>query len=181
MATGATEANGLCRGHNFVGMKNQEQSKVLHQSMSVSDLGNHISEQMTCGEKSECKDMLDNISSLLLNDTYTITVFDEKSLMSKINSLNCLLQDPVVDSRDQPDRETSTNGHTGFEPKSMCNSTLANMFKIHSTGHEKDVALVKEQSNMPRRDSFGDLLLHLHGTGSFPNLILNSEDDDYHT
>lgn len=114
-----------------------------------------------CGETSECKDMLNNISSLLPNDTHMITVCDEKSLVSRVDSLGCLLQDPLINFNDPPGWETSMSGHNEFETKSICNSTLAGMLKIDTTGHEKDITVLITsyipQPNLSRRDSFEDL------------------------
>ncbi|KAK6151555.1 hypothetical protein DH2020_014190 [Rehmannia glutinosa] len=91
----------------------------LHPSMSMSDLVNHvgncISEQITSGslpsdKASECQDLLENIAQVLLSDTQYATSLDEKSLMKKVNSLCCLLQDPVVDSSGQVNGEKCDEG-----------------------------------------------------------------------
>lgn len=182
VAIGTIEANKIYEGQGFPCLKNHELSKVsgLHQSMSVNDLLNHIehqiSEQITSGKTSEGKDILDDITHHLLNDSQTITEFDEKSLMSRVNSLCSLLQDPVVESKDKPDGKTNMNEHNKFEAESM--------FEIGTMGHEKDIIDFTScrQPNMPRRDSLGDLLLHLHKSGSFQNFLAKFfEDGDNHT
>lgn len=191
MAAGAIEANEICEGQGFLRLKNHELSKVsgLHQSMSVNDFLNHIehhiSEKMASVETSECKDTLDNIAHHLLNDTHTITAFDEKSLMSRVNSLCSLLQDPVEESNDKPDGERNKNEHNKFKPERIFNTTPASMFEIGALmGQEKDITDFSsfKQPNMPRGDSFGDLLLHLHRSGSLSNFLAKIlEDGDNHT
>lgn len=189
VAAGVIETIGLRCGHNFVGMNYQE-PKVLDllKAMPVNNLtnhtGHHISEQMTYGETSECEDILNNIYCRLPNDTQMITMLDKESLSSRVDSLGRLLQDPFVNFSNPPGRETSMNGHTEFETKSMCNSTLASMFEIDTMGHEKDITLItssKPEPNLSRRDSFEDLMLHLRKIGSLPNILLNSKDGDDHT
>ncbi|KAK1399889.1 50S ribosomal protein L35 [Heracleum sosnowskyi] len=189
-SSGAIEANEICEGQGFPRLKNHELSKVsgLHQSMSVNDLLNHIehhiSEQMTSGETPECKDILDNIAHHFLNDTQTITAFDEKSLMSRVNSLCSLLQDRVEKSNGKPDGETNKKEHNKFQPESTCNTTPASLFEIGTMGHEKDITDYSscKQPNMHRSDSFGDLLLHLQRSSSLQNFIAKVlEDSDNHT
>ncbi|WOG90216.1 hypothetical protein DCAR_0209459 [Daucus carota subsp. sativus] len=188
--SGAVEANGLCHGHNLLDLKDQGQSKVmgLHRPMSVNDLVNHtghtISEQKTYGENFECKDMLGNIYRLLFSDTHTMDASNENSIMTRINSFGCLLQDHVVDSPDEPDQRTSMNEHTQFEQKDMCDSTPVTMSEIDAMGHEKDITLGtshEQQPDMPRSDSFEDLMLHLRRIGSLPNILSDSENSNYHT
>ena len=155
-------AGAIDYGHNFSGLQNQEESNILglHQSMCVNNLvnhiGNYISEPMTYGETSEYKDIMDDDFNLILDDTYTM--YDENSVMSKVNSLGWLPQIPVVGSSHQPGRETSMNGHTEFEPKNMSNSTPANMSEINTMG--QDITLINscEQPDMPSIDSFEDLM-----------------------
>ncbi|KAJ7979576.1 ATP-dependent DNA helicase [Quillaja saponaria] len=84
--------------------RNWEQIKLpgIHPSMSMSDfmsqIGHCISEQMTSGNPSfsagrpQCQDILEDIAQYLLSDNQLTTTSDEKSLMSRVNSLYCLLQ-----------------------------------------------------------------------------------------
>uniref|UniRef100_A0A803MS19 TRF2/HOY1 PH-like domain-containing protein n=1 Tax=Chenopodium quinoa TaxID=63459 RepID=A0A803MS19_CHEQI len=81
---------------------NQIKLPGLHPSMSVGDLVNHIgdciSEQMRSDNPSlsinepQKWEILDEITQYLLNDSQTLTNSDEKRIMSKVNSLCCLLQ-----------------------------------------------------------------------------------------
>ncbi|KAL8149649.1 uncharacterized protein LOC141706425 [Apium graveolens] len=189
LSSGIIEANEINEGQDIPRLKNHELSKVssLHQSMSADPLNHiehHISEQMASEKISKCKDMLDDIAHHFLNDTQTVTAFDEKSLMSRVNSLCSLLQEPVVDSKYNLDGKTNMNEHNKFEPESMCNTTPASMFEIGTLGQRKDIMDFTscKQPNMPRKDSFGDLLLNLHRSGSFSNILAKIlEDGDDHT
>ncbi|KAM7508364.1 hypothetical protein LguiA_018817 [Lonicera macranthoides] len=108
MDTHAIEGNGgNSEGKGFRAEMNWEQLKVpgLRPSISMSDLVNHIgncfSEQMTSGnlhfpeKESDCRFMLEDIAQILLSDTQLNMASDDKTLMSRVNSLCCLLQDPA--------------------------------------------------------------------------------------
>lgn len=109
LGTFANEGNSSYALSDSAALKKGEQLKVpgLRQSMSMTDLVNHIgnclSEQVTSGniptdKASECQDILDNISQVLLSDTHNIAASDEKSVMKRVNSLWSLLQDPAAPS-----------------------------------------------------------------------------------
>jgi len=57
-----------------------------------------FSEQITCANPSFCdgrpgfKEMLEEIAQHLLNDNHVIVASNEKSIMTRVNSLCCLLQ-----------------------------------------------------------------------------------------
>ncbi|KAA8535424.1 hypothetical protein F0562_030435 [Nyssa sinensis] len=117
----AIEGTGSHGGDGLKGPRNWEQMKVpgLRQSLSVSDLVNHIghciSEQMTSGnppsEKAlECQDILENIAQILLGDTQSTAASDDKSLMLRVNSLCCLLQDPATVPNSEVDKESCFEG-----------------------------------------------------------------------
>ncbi|KAE9462528.1 hypothetical protein C3L33_05561, partial [Rhododendron williamsianum] len=59
-------------------------------------------------ETLECQDMLENIAQILLGDTECAS--DEKKIMSKVNSLCCLLQDPTAGPSMKFDAETQLEG-----------------------------------------------------------------------
>ncbi|KAJ6393007.1 hypothetical protein OIU77_022477 [Salix suchowensis] len=88
---------------------NCDQIKVprFHPSISMSNLVNHIghciSEQMISGNSIlsggdiKSSDILDEITQYLLGDSQVMSASDEKSLVSRVNSLCCLLpQDPAT-------------------------------------------------------------------------------------
>ncbi|KAJ0089881.1 hypothetical protein Patl1_14492 [Pistacia atlantica] len=100
-APSPSSGSGTCEV-NSKGTRNWDQIKVpgLHPSMSMSDFMNHIenclSDQITFGnqpeEGTDCRDLLEDIAQYLLSDTQSTAASDEKSLMSRVNSLCCLLQ-----------------------------------------------------------------------------------------
>ncbi|CAA0821109.1 Unknown protein [Striga hermonthica] len=168
---------------DYEGRKNSESLKVpgLRPSISMSDfmnqLENHITEQMTSrnlpsAKASECQAMLDNIAQDLLNDTQCLTGLDERSLMKKVNSLCNLLQ--VQD----PAREAEVLCGPG--------SVENDCFALVSDSTDDTVETTSEGSveashAMPRRDSLGDLLVHLPQIASlpkFPNLLFGIDEDD---
>ncbi|KAL6525400.1 hypothetical protein OROHE_015707 [Orobanche hederae] len=178
----AIEGNGTNDAHDYGGRKTLEPLKVpgVRPSMSMSDLVNHIenriSEQMVSGgflsaKASECQDMLENIAQVLLNDTQCLTGLDETSLMKKVNSLCCLLQDPVVDSSAQDD------GESHCEPAGRGKSVCFDLVNDSCTNNIMGTAI-------PRRDSLGDLLLHLPRIASLPKfskfLFGIVEDDEFY-
>ncbi|XP_024960646.1 uncharacterized protein LOC112501194 [Cynara cardunculus var. scolymus] len=95
------------------GQKDMEQMTIpqLPATISVSDLVNGLSEQQpfrnqpfsdnhVSGQETP-KDMLANISQILLSDNHlTAAASDEKTLMSRVNSLCCLIQDYQKDGND---------------------------------------------------------------------------------
>lgn len=178
------------------GPKSWESLKVpgLRPSMSMTDLMNHIgnciSEQVTSGslpsaKASECHDMIENISQVLLSDTHCSTGLDERSLMKKVNSLCSLLQDPAIASSALVDGE---NRNQVADPAKNVYFDLTND-SVHST-HEKtsNIMQVPEVNfgdgvGLPRKDSFSDLLLHLPRIASLPrfsNLLYGiAEGEEY--
>ena len=174
--------------------RNWEQIKVsgLHPSMSMSDLvnhiGQHISEQMTFTESpfvddgSECQEMLNEITRYLLSDNQLTAASDEASLMSRVDSLCCLLQKepPAVQS-------FPTNGVEGLGYKEDVQLKDAgelrdgrnseSHIKIHPK-ETKDVSGSMQPSAMSRKDSFADLLLHLPRIASLPKFLYNISDGD---
>ncbi|XP_057767783.1 uncharacterized protein LOC130988049 isoform X2 [Salvia miltiorrhiza] len=183
--------------HDSGGPKSWDSLKLpgLRPSMSMTDLVNHIgnciSEQMTSGslplaKASECHDMLENISQVLLSDTQCSTGLDERSLMKKVNSLCSLLQDPVIATSALVDGE---NRNQVADPAKNVYFDLAND-SVHST-HEKtgntlqasEVNFADGPAGLPRKDSFSDLLLHLPRIASLPrfsNLLYGiAEGEEY--
>ncbi|KAI3444055.1 hypothetical protein Pfo_000720 [Paulownia fortunei] len=197
MDTQAIEGNRVSDEHDSGGQKGWESLKVpgLRPSMSMSDLVNHIetciSEQMTSGslpsdKASECQDMLENIAQVLLSDNHCATGLDEKSLMKRVNSLCCLLQDPVIASGAQVDGENRYE--VADRGKNVC-FDLMNDFTPEKAGNIiqapegnfKDTPGCKQAPAMPRKDSLGDLLLHLPRIASlpkFPKFLFGIAEDD---
>ncbi|KAI3446709.1 hypothetical protein Pfo_003374 [Paulownia fortunei] len=192
----AIEGDKIINEHDSEGQKSWEPLKVpgLHPSLSMSDLVNHvgncISEQMTSGslpsdKSSEHQDLLENVAQVLLSDAQYATGLDEKSLMKKVNSLCCLLQDPVVASSAQVDGEKCYEGvdhgkNISFDL--MHDSTHEKAGNIMQASEENiyDGPGCNQAPAMPRKDSLGDLLLHLPHIASLPKFLFGiAEDDEY--
>ncbi|KDP38724.1 hypothetical protein JCGZ_04077 [Jatropha curcas] len=197
MDTRAIEGSGNCEAVDSKGQRNWDQIKVpgLHPSMSMSDLMNHIgnciSEQMTSGNpqfstgESERQYILEDIAQYLLSDTQLTTSSDEKRLMARVNSLCCLLQkDPasmqnlqineessISDLDDAKEVQLSLNNESFQENKNMGDTK-------DPEGKLKDVSGSKQTPGMSRKDSFGDLLLHLPRIASLPKFLFNISEED---
>ncbi|XP_043695895.1 uncharacterized protein LOC122646411 isoform X2 [Telopea speciosissima] len=185
------------------GSSEAEESKVLNQwdqlkvpglraSMSMSDLVSHIghclSEQMNSGnhffsgEGLQGKDMLEEIAQYLLSDSQHTSASDEKSLMSRVNSLCCLLQkDPATVQNLQLNSESGpdvTNEDKDCFSSSIRDSKLeikamADLPVVEGESH--DVSGYKQ--TMSRIDSVGDLLLNLPRIASLPHFLFNILED----
>ncbi|KAJ6994036.1 hypothetical protein NC653_016994 [Populus alba x Populus x berolinensis] len=199
MDTRAIEGSGICEAVDSKAPRNWDQIKVpgLRHSISMTDLMNHIgnciSEQMTSGNQlfsaneSECRDMLEDIAQCLLSDTQQTTSSDEKRIMARVNSLCCLLQkDPASTHNLQVNGESffeESNNGKGLQLNCTNESLHENKFRGDIKGSEgssiKDVSGSKQAPGMSRKDSFGDLLLHLPRIASLPKFLFNiSEDGD---
>ncbi|KAK1549441.1 hypothetical protein Q3G72_002180 [Acer saccharum] len=198
MDSRAIEGSGICEVDSK-GTKNWDQIKLpgIHPSMSMSDLMNHIghciSEQMTSGnqplskEGPDCHEILEDIAQYLLSDTQLTTASDEKSLMSRVNSLCCLLQkEPGTAQNLQVNGETSDGRlDDGIGSNAQLNNTFElmpdNRTRADIKAPEcdtKDVNSSKPTAGMSRKDSFGELLLHLPRIASLPKFLFNISEED---
>ncbi|KAI9393084.1 hypothetical protein POPTR_006G180500v4 [Populus trichocarpa] len=198
MDTRAIEGSGICEAVDSRAPRNWDQIKVpgLRHSMSMTDLMNHIgnciSEQMTSGNQlfsaneSECRDILEDIAQCLLSDTQQTTSSDEKRIMARVNSLCCLLQkDPASTQNLEVNGESffeESNKGKGLQLNCTNESLHENKFRGDIRGSEgssiKDVSGSKQVLGMSRKDSFGDLLLHLPQIASLPKLLFNISEED---
>ncbi|XP_007013889.2 PREDICTED: uncharacterized protein LOC18589028 isoform X1 [Theobroma cacao] len=195
MDSHAIEGSGVCEAVDSKGSRNWDQIKVpgLHPSMSMSDFMSHIghclSEQMTSGNPSsenipDCQEMLEEIAQYLLSDTQFTTASDEKSLMSRVNSLCCLLQkDTTTGTNSQANGENYGGPDDGKDVQ--LNGSYESGFNITangdvktSEGDTKEVSTSKQAPGMSRKDSFGELLLHLPRIASLPKFLFNISEDD---
>ncbi|XXG58557.1 hypothetical protein AAC387_Pa04g0842 [Persea americana] len=191
-----TQVNEETGGSSRTGLKELsqwDQFKVpgLHPSMSMSDLvthiGNCISEHMTSGspllsgEGWQGKDILDEITQHLLGDSQFSSISDEQSLMSRVNSLCCLLQ-----------KETPTDQHSQVKTEACLESEDGSRSQVNATpestqeklgdfsasgGGPSDVSGCRQPPAMSRKDSLGDLLLHLPRIASLPQFLFNISED----
>ncbi|KAL5547591.1 hypothetical protein UlMin_002822 [Ulmus minor] len=164
--------------------KNWDQIKVpgIHPSMSMSDLMNHIgnaiSEQITsvnpssANQQTDVNDILEDVAQYLLNDNQLATASDEKSLMSRVNSLCCLLQkDPITAQQSQDDGVGCIEGPSRGKDVQHGNDKIP--FE-----DARDFLASKQAPGMSRKDSFGDLLHHLPRIASLPKFLFNISEED---
>ncbi|KAK8695287.1 hypothetical protein V6N13_000453 [Hibiscus sabdariffa] len=186
MDSHATEGSGVCDAVGSKRPRNWDQIKVpgLHPSISMNDLMNHIeqclSEQMTFrypfseNRPPDSQEMLEEIAQYLLSDTQFTTTSDEKSLMSRVNSLCCLLQKDGTTGTNSQAKEENCDELDG--KKFQLNRTARGEVK-DSEGDTEEVSRGKQTLGMSRKDSFGELLLHLPRIASLPKFLFNISED----
>ncbi|XAR50445.1 hypothetical protein NMG60_11004776 [Bertholletia excelsa] len=171
------------RADALKGLIIQDQIKVpgLHTSMSMSDLVSHfenrISEQRASNnftlsnEDRESLEILEEISRCLFNDSQQAPNSDEHHLMARVNSLCCLLQNPVMATNLQVKGDTSNDAMVD----KRIESKVTESFTIE--GETNDVSACKQGPAMSRKDSVGDLLLNLPRIASLPQFLFNISED----
>ncbi|KAE8711239.1 50S ribosomal protein L35 isoform 1 [Hibiscus syriacus] len=189
------EGSGVCEVVDSKGPRNWDQIKVpgLHPSMSMSELMNHIghrlSEHMTSEipsseNRPDCQEMLEDIAQYLLSDTQFTTASDEKSLMSRVNSLCCLLQKDGTTGSSSHTNGENYNGPDDGKDVELINKT--NGFEFNTSakddakafeGETKEVSSGRNAPGMSRKDSFSELLLHLPRIASLPKFLFNISED----
>ncbi|CAO2823277.1 unnamed protein product [Amaranthus hypochondriacus] len=165
---------------------NQIELPGLRPSMSVGDLVNHIgdciSEQMrsdnphTSVDDNQKSEILEHITHYLLNDTQNLTSSDEKAIMSRVNSLCCLLQ--KEDTRVQ---NVHMNSSESLHDLAMDN-TREDITPLYETQTADNVPVAgseiglghdqQQHTSMSRKDSVAELLLHLPRIASLPQLLI---------
>lgn len=167
---------------------NQIKLPGLRPSMSVGDLVNHIgdciSEQMRSDhpnlsiDETQKWEILEDITQYLLNDSQTLTSSDEKSIMSRVNSLCCLLQkeDTGVQharfsSENVPDPAAGSIQEDMNPANQLCGKRTAK--SVYATGTEIGLSNDSQQgTSMSRKDSIDELLLHLPRIASLPQFLV---------
>lgn len=184
MDTCAIEGRGVCETVDSRGQRNWDQIKVpgLHTSMSMSDLMSHIEHCIPGlpGTGSECQGILEDIAQYLLSDTQ-LTTSDEKCLMSRVNSLCCLLQkDPATATNSQVNGGTTDRKDDHLNsPTELIPDNNTRIDNNQDTGGDtRDVSSSKQPPEMSRKDSFGELLLHLPRIASLPKFLFNISEED---
>lgn len=164
-----------------------DQLKVpgLHPSMSMSDLVSHIghciSGKMTSGnpivsgKQQHPKEVLEEIAQYLFNDSHqhTMASEEEQSLMSRVNSLCCLVQ---KDSSTSMAQNFNAKCDDNFDVNGEGEMSRTN-FNSASACETNDVTDFKQAQVMSRKDSFGDLLLSLPRIASLPQFLFNLSQD----
>lgn len=158
----------------------QLKGPTLAQSMSMSDLLSHIghcmSEQMTPGKTLGSREMMEELTQYLLSDSQFSSASDEH-LMSRVNSLCCLLQkdaDTVHVKSEDGLGDDNMNANS-IPESSTCKDKVMNG---SAEGEKTDVLKCKAPSIMSRKDSFSDLLLSLPRIASLPKFLFNIAEDD---
>ncbi|KAK4784175.1 hypothetical protein SAY86_018543 [Trapa natans] len=182
-------------------MTTHEQVNIpgLRKSMSLTDFMNHIGQSIAENVESgmykpadglHVQETFEDIAKHLLSDNQMTTVSDEKLLMSRVNSLCCLLQiDPQgkvqgLQAGDEADTSGVTDG-AGKEtvPGDTSDSTaesqgITREVKV-TEGDQKDVSSsCKQQLGMLRKDSFADLLLQLPRVASLPKFLFDISEEN---
>lgn len=161
----------------------------FHPSMSMSDLMNHIgncfSERRTSGtsmisdDDLQAKKILDEITQYLLSDAQFTAASDEKSLMSRVNSLCCLLQDSTAAQTTQAKSDEGINIHgdgnireTNSSSLSACENKIGKGF-CGPNSDPNDISGCKQAPGMSRKDSIAELLHNLPRIASLPQFLFN--------
>ncbi|KAG1327545.1 Pre-rRNA-processing protein IPI3 [Cocos nucifera] len=163
----------------------------IRPSMSMSDLVNHlghcISEQINSGnpllsgDGLTTKDILEEITQYLLSDSQISSASDEKSLMSRVNSLCCLIQKDAGTA--QSLQINSGDGAVGDDimdnaSKPGSTSERKPLFDFPvAEGESNDAPGCKQPANISRKESFGELLMHLPRIASLPQFLFNIAED----
>lgn len=182
---------------DFKGPRNLDQIKLpgLQPSMSVSDFIGHIehclSEQITsgnpsfCGGRSELQEMLEEIAQHLLNDNQVITTSDEISLMTRVNSLCCLLQKDPAALQSSHDKESAVAEGPDDEKRIQLSHDLESMqnnkIKMDVKPAEedfRDASGSKQTLGMSRKDSFAELLHQLPRIASLSKFLFDISEED---
>lgn len=162
----------------------------LHSSMSMSDLVSHlesrISEQGTSNnptlssEEWQSLQILDDIKRCLFSETQHLPDSDEKSLMSRVDSLCCLLQkDAPASSNAQLKRDRNLNLSLmqKGEDESSSDGSLTTEKKAAENDEDVSGPNQNQASSMSRKDSVGELLLNLPRIASLPQFLFNISGD----
>ncbi|PIN06849.1 hypothetical protein CDL12_20590 [Handroanthus impetiginosus] len=164
----------------------------LRSSMSMTDLVSHLEHRISeqgasngpnlSSEEWESLQILDNINRCLLSDVQSMPDSDEKFLMSRVNSLCCLLQkDTNVQSKtdDRPDmssvqkRATDASDAIGASASEQKDEESYRIVLDQSN----DISGQNQTGSMSRKDSVGDLLLNLPRIASLPQFLFNISED----
>ncbi|KAF7814580.1 uncharacterized protein G2W53_028549 [Senna tora] len=177
-------------------LSNLDQIKVpgLHPSMSMTDIVSHIgqciSEQMTSGNPIFTGDnsqhsrlILEEITQYLFNDSQSqvTEASDEQFLMTRVNSLCCLLQrDPSTLASEGTNVRTDLSVGGGKVSESNLDLELSCKSKVvESEGQQGEASGLNKVTNsgIPRKESVGDLLLNLPRIASLPQFLFHTSED----
>ncbi|CAL9755071.1 unnamed protein product [Musa acuminata subsp. burmannicoides] len=156
---------------------NQWKFPGLKPSMSINDfvnkIGHCISEQISWGNPELSgmvipdKEMLEELVQSLFSDSQ-MPASDEKSVMSKVNSFCSLLQKDVGTVHSQQTNAGDNDFHDGTAEKHT----------PPTEGEFNDISGAKTAASISRKDSFGELLMHLPRIASLPQFLFNIAEDE---
>ncbi|XP_057465593.1 uncharacterized protein LOC130755234 isoform X2 [Actinidia eriantha] len=190
MDTRAIEEIRRSRVEELKGLIEQDQIKlpVLHPSMSMSDLLSHlehqISEQRTSNnfilsaEERQSLEFLEDVTRCLFSDSQHPPASDEQCLMSRVNSLCCLLQKDPTTVQNLPANGDGSSNVTVDKRTGELNSTAVECLATHESDLN-DTSSCKPGPAMSRKDSVGDLLLNLPRITSLPRFLFDISEGSY--
>lgn len=161
--------------------------------MSMSDLVSHIENRFTehrssnnplSSDDREGLEILDEISKCLFTESQHAPTSDEKSIMTRVNSLYNLLQKDNGTTQDFKFKSGYSNDMVMMDNKTRheldgsvpeITNELAEDSALH--GESADVSDGKQGPGMSRKDSVGELLLNLPRIASLPQFFFNLSED----
>lgn len=167
----------------------------IHPSMSMNDLVSHLENKILepsisngpilSDEQRQSLEILEEISRCLFTDSRHTITSDEKSVMSRVNSLCCLLQRDPLTAKEVPLDRGSNTTMTSEDNKDkdelkMSDSKLKSKVAEESSflhSESNDGSGCKQEPGMSRNDSVGDLLLNLPRIASLPQFCFNFSED----
>lgn len=155
--------------------------------MSMSDLVSHIENRFTehrssnnhmSNDEREGLAILDEISKCLFTDSQHAPTSDEKSIMTRVNSLYSLLQKDNGAVQDFNFKSGYSNDMVMMDNKKIheldCSAPeITNEVASALHGESADVSDEKQEPGMSRKDSVGELLLNLPRIASLPQFFFN--------
>lgn len=170
---------------NFLSNMNQSKVSGLHPSMSMTDLvsqiEHYISEQTTSGystfegDNQNKSAVLKEITQYLFSDSRLTVAPDEQFLISRVNSLCCLLQSDPSTTKDTNNTIKKDLGAANGGKIVDMNPTLTPPCKFK--GQQDDASDCKQRTGIPRKESVGELLLNLPRIASLPQFLFHMSED----
>ncbi|ERN07072.1 hypothetical protein AMTRI_Chr12g273560 [Amborella trichopoda] len=192
MDSRAIEDNGNSENEEVRDQNQWDLLKVpgLRTSISMKDLAHHIglcfSEQRESGNPSALdKEVLDDLTQHLFGDSQLSLVSDEKSLMARVNSLCCLLQKDGNPNFQFPqsisEDEFRVDGKVNDESVEGSAITLTlddkcSLGLLPGEAQNTDISFYKQPATMSRKESVGDLLLHIPRIASHPKMLFGLQE-----
>lgn len=134
----------------------------------------------TTSDEGESLEILKEISKSLLSDTQNVSASDEQSLMSRVNSLCCLLQqDPATAQKSENCGDVAPGERRVDEINFIPTAPLGRRVEVGPSmlqDESTDLSGCNPASTMSRKDSLSDLLLNLPRVASLPHILFICDD-----